>query len=316
MLWGPHSVVAPASVTNWTSQGWLCRIYLTASLGVFAPLTAWLSFFMLALMLARVIEKHSNASQFDSYSRGIWFPSRMLPGKYPLFEWVVVLSLLAVFPIAAAQSVIAWISLTLTYNNNPVEESPRSLIGYFLAAFWYGSDEQCAVIPTVGTTLPNQPACTQCVFPAAAVIVHVIWTCLYVLGVFLVCWRLCSFSIDEKAKRRVRAFGIWMPLAAACGAGCIGASIAFEPFGWVNQGLWLGYVATMLVSAVIISMIGLDLPPRIQKDIDAEMMGTIFQGTIASCSTTSVPTCCRQWRCAHTSEHVQSHGGGDCSRCL
>lgn len=47
LLWGPNSIVAPAHVTGFTGDGWLCRIYVTAALGVAAPLSAWTALFML-----------------------------------------------------------------------------------------------------------------------------------------------------------------------------------------------------------------------------------------------------------------------------
>ena len=47
-LWGPQSTISPEDVTHWTAQGWLCRVYLTVALGIFAPLTAWLTAFTLA----------------------------------------------------------------------------------------------------------------------------------------------------------------------------------------------------------------------------------------------------------------------------
>ena len=37
-FWGPGSRIFPSHVTQWTSQGVLCRVYICASLGVLEPL--------------------------------------------------------------------------------------------------------------------------------------------------------------------------------------------------------------------------------------------------------------------------------------
>ena len=53
-------------------------------------------------------------------------------------------AVLATAPVAAAQAVAAWLSLVLrTGGGEAPEEAPRSVLGYFFAAFWYGDAEQC-----------------------------------------------------------------------------------------------------------------------------------------------------------------------------
>lgn len=50
-LWGANSFVLPAGVRAWTGAGWMCRIFLTAGLGVLHPLCACLTLLMLKAAL-------------------------------------------------------------------------------------------------------------------------------------------------------------------------------------------------------------------------------------------------------------------------
>lgn len=50
-LWGANSFLLPAGVRAWTGSGWMCRIYLTASLGVLHPLCAFTTLLMLTAAL-------------------------------------------------------------------------------------------------------------------------------------------------------------------------------------------------------------------------------------------------------------------------
>jgi len=190
-----------------------------------------------------------------------------------IFEWPVTLTLLVSLPIAAGQAIIAWIDLTITHNGEPVEQDPRSLIGYFLAVFWYGNAEQCAVdFSQVGTeALENEYPCTMCVFPAAAVIVHVCWIVPYALMVWSVTRRLRAFQPKKAIMRKLNLFAFWIIVACGLGAGCIGASIAYDPFGWINQGLWLGYFTTLMVTVLLVMYLVVDIPCSIQRDMESNM---------------------------------------------
>lgn len=269
VLWGPNSVVAGPSVTNWTSQGWLCRIFITLALGVTAPLACWLGWCILAVILCRVQAAHpslaTNGEQHVPYTRFLG-----LDLGYILQQSVIV-SFLIVLPIAAAQSVIAWIGLTLQHDGGSIEESPTSVIGTFLAVFWYGDPTQCTSVSSVTNELvsTNEYACTMCVFPAASVIVHGVWTILYVIALGYIAYRLCSSSLlSRKIKRIIKLFVAIMCVGSIAGLACIGTSIYYNnPFEWSNQGLWLGYVATVLSSTVAISYILDDLPKNVYREI-------------------------------------------------
>jgi hypothetical protein len=47
-IWGGDSLVFPDSVTDWSSAGWMCRIYLTISLGILQPLLTFTTLLMFA----------------------------------------------------------------------------------------------------------------------------------------------------------------------------------------------------------------------------------------------------------------------------
>lgn len=276
LLWGPNSVVAPSKVTAWTSQGWLCRIYLTSSLGIACPMVCWLALFLLTGALRRLQLNSVHLGEIDgnrvshlSLLSRSWFSV----DRSGIFEWPVTLTLLVSLPIAAGQAIIAWIDLTITHNGEPVEQDPRSLIGYFLAVFWYGNAEQCAVdFSQVGTeALENEYPCTMCVFPAAAVIVHVCWIVPYALMVWSVTRRLRAFQPKKAIMRKLNLFAFWIIVACGLGAGCIGASIAYDPFGWINQGLWLGYFTTLMVTVLLVMYLVVDIPCSIQRDMESNM---------------------------------------------
>ena len=50
-IWGANSFLLPPRVTAWTGAGWMCRIYLTLSLGVLHPLCAFTALLMLTAAL-------------------------------------------------------------------------------------------------------------------------------------------------------------------------------------------------------------------------------------------------------------------------
>jgi hypothetical protein len=268
VLWGPSSVVAGTNVTNWTSQGWLCRIFITLALGITAPLACWLGLCILAVIMCRLKVTESLPPSGDGE---IGRPPNMhclgIDVGHVLQHSVIV-SFLLVLPIAAAQSVIAWIGLTLQYNGGSLEESPTSSLGTFLAVFWYGNPTQCtaSTSPTNEISTTNEYACTMCVFPAASVIVHGIWTLMFAAALVYVTHRLCiSTLLSRKLKRTVVHFSLLMALGSIIGLVCMGTSIYYNnPFEWSHQGLWLGYVATILSSTVAICYIFDDFPKHVE----------------------------------------------------
>lgn len=265
VIWGPNSVVAGSNVTNWTSQGWLCRIFITLALGVTSPLVCVVGLCMLVFMLVRVKESQETLVSQQPVCC-------VAPHKSYIFERSGILSILVVLPIAAAQSLVAWISLSISYDGGSIEESPTSLIGTFLALFRYGSPEQCDVNVFTGVVTTNEYACTMCVFPAASVIIHGVWVIMLVLGLIYVTYMLCRVPIlRQNVKRRIKAYSICMSLACVGGLCCMGVSIAYhDPFGWANQGLWLGYVATVLVSCISVTYMLDDIPKLVAQDINAQ----------------------------------------------
>ena len=229
VLWGPSSVVAGANVTQWTSQGWMCRIFLTLCLGVCAPL----AFILLAVILFSLMYDKD-----PSYG----VQNTKMPSMVQ--DHPVAIALLIALPFGATQTVIAWISLTLSWEDKPIEESPTSFMATWLAPYAIGNELTCNSASVDGTY-----SCTACLFPAAAVLVHGIWVILFALALVYVTYRL-----RRQAPKRI----FWLTGATATsaltGLVCMGVAIYYhDPFTWANQGLWLGWVATVLIAAVAIS---------------------------------------------------------------
>ena len=226
VLWGPASVVAGTGVTEWTSQGWMCRIFLTLCLGVCAPLALTL----VAVMLFSVM--------YETDARGHDGKASSLVLDHP-----VAVGLLIALPFGATQAVIAWISLTLTWEDMPIEESPTSFMATWLAPFAIGNELTCN-----SASLDGGYPCTACVFPAASVLVHGIWTLFYVIALVYV-----TIKLRPQAARIYWLAGSLLASTVA-GIVCMGVAIMYhDPFTWSNQGLWLGWVATVLVAAAAIS---------------------------------------------------------------
>lgn len=148
---------------------------------------------------------------------------------------------------------------------------------------------------------PNQPnpspprarSCALCVFPAAAVAVHVAFSLAFLVALWVTSSRLAAAVLNRRLKRRMRFFqwaqtllvatggnrgGIppWTELHPDCipcypvrgqligaqlpcflppapaGAGAIGGSIGQTPFGWVYEGCWIGYLATVVAGVVLV----------------------------------------------------------------
>lgn len=230
-------MVAPSSVTDWTGSGWLCRIYLTAALGFAAPFVAWLTFFLLAPAASKRKARDRPDLPISTSSSEFLVKSQAMVGR------VVVFALLCMLPVLVLQAAIAWISVWVKYQGAPIESQPRSVIGYFLATYWYGTPEQCGTAAT----------CTLCVFPAAAAIVHLVWTFVFLLCVWDVGARLCITAINRSIKRRLKILVAFITLASIAGVATVGASVAWGPFTWANQGCWLGYVASIATMAGLLT---------------------------------------------------------------
>ena len=59
----------------------------------------------------------------------------------------------------------------------------------------------------------------------------------------------------------------------------MGASVAWGPFTWVNQGLWLGYFATVAATAAVISwdvVVGPIHAARVAAAVSADMSAHLY----------------------------------------
>jgi hypothetical protein len=238
LLWGPTSVVAGYDVTSWTSQGWMCRIFLTVCLGICAPLTC-----ILGAMTLCWIVFYINTNRMLSSGRTVPKPNK---GVAMVLDHPTALTLLVALPFGAAQAVIAWISLSLTYDENSIEESTTSLISTWLAPFSVGTDLQC------GTSSVNgEYPCTACLFPAASVLVHGVWTILYSMVLVFAAFKLRELAHSSALKQKALLTTGVLGTCSVAGLICMGITIYYHnPFTWEYQGLWLGYVASVLGTTV------------------------------------------------------------------
>ena len=257
LLWGHNSVVAPSRITNWTGAGWMCRIYLTSALGVLAPLAAWFPFFLLAAGTKKtapekmIIQAYSDSQGFNDV--------KLIPSPKKRVGRAFFLAMLCVLPIALLQAAVAWVSYWVAYNGQSIEAQPRTLIGYFLAVFWVGSKQQCQSSATVplsysSSHVTHPPApCTLCTYPAAAAIVHLLWTSVFLFALWGLYSRLVAAALNRVLKKRIRTTIVLLTIIAAIGCACIGCSVITGPFNWVNQGLFVGYVVTIAATVVLLS---------------------------------------------------------------
>lgn len=202
-------------------------------------------------------------------------------------------AVLCTLPVAALQSVIAWIDLAVHYNGARFEENPRSVPGYFFALYWIGTPAQCDS-SSVGGATPTA-TCTLCYFPGAVAIVNLVWTVVFLWSLWSVAAQLARAALNRGLRRRLKVFVALISIAMQIGellhefeniyclwvyktlprpgsggadackrlsatlslpcAGCavMGASVVWSPFSWLNQGLWLGYFATAMVTAVLLA---------------------------------------------------------------
>jgi hypothetical protein len=345
LLWGPYSIVAPTSVTNWTGAGWLCRIYLTAALGIAAPLSSWFFLFLLAagktetdtstLSLANKYYNAQQQHQFGYPSARSTTPSpqpitiqrdssthsslhRETPppprttttptgrtnrnrtshsrgGVHKRVGRAFLFALLCTLPITLLQTGAAWVSYWVDYQGVEIEQQPRSLIGYFLATFWYGTMTQCDYSTSNGSdsgsgnsgtsspsgaspagnnnsgTTSTSPAannylastttsmavtnqqCTLCTFPAASAIIHLLWTLIFLFALWTVTARIAAAALNRALQKRLRILVVLYTIFAGIGCACVGVSVVEGPFSWINQGVWLGYVATVAATCLLLS---------------------------------------------------------------
>lgn len=156
-------------------------------------------------------------------------------------------------PLAALQAVVAWLSVAVQYHGQPLEQSPRSVLGYFFATYWEGSPEQCGTDAATSAAAVDPPAangagalqapggsgmlslsavggqdgaaadavpsggCTLCCFPAAAVIAHALFTLAFLAALWVTCSRLADAVLNNRLKRRMRIFQIVHSLLAVGG---------------------------------------------------------------------------------------------------
>lgn len=240
VIWGPYSVVAPSTVTSWISQGWMCRVYLTVCLGLLFPLCQT----MVIMFLFRALSLHENRqhtlsssikiieTHLDDDQRHSW---RSKAG--------VAIALGQLLLVICLQSVSAWISLAVSYDGKSVEDSPTSVLGYFIGAYRNGSASQCGVEP-----------CTMCVFPAASAICHCTFCALHVFQMWRLVWKLKNIVTNMVLRRKLVWYASCATTLLVGGAICVAASVPFSPFGWVNQGLWLGFFSTVAGSIIVVCL--------------------------------------------------------------
>ncbi|PSC74385.1 P-loop containing nucleoside triphosphate hydrolase isoform B [Micractinium conductrix] len=267
-LWGANSFVLPAGVRAWTGAGWMCRIFLTAGLGVLHPLCACLTLLMLKAALSR---RHR--------------PEAM---RHPTGR-LVGLAALCALPVAAAQAAVAWLGLAVRYQGRPVEASPRSLLGYFFATYWQGTPQQCGTSSDAaasggggGTDGAADGGCTMCVFPAAAAIVHAVFAAVFLVALCVTCGRLAAAVLNQRLRRRLRAFQAAYSALTLLGVGAAGASVAWGPFTWANQACWLAFVATSLLTVLLVEWEVVVWPVRDLRAVDKRLLQWVDAFTVAS----------------------------------
>jgi hypothetical protein len=289
LLWGPYSIVAPQHVTSWTGSGWLCRIYITAALGIAAPLSSWFFLFLLAAGKAEtetstlsLANKYYNTTQYIPYARSTQLhriednsstPHRETPspsqhshhstngsgngggassgGVHKRVGRAFFFALLCTLPVTLLQTGAAWVSVWVDYQGTEIEQQPRTLIGYFLANFWYGTPTQCD--NSSSDTISTAQMCTLCTFPAASAIIHLLWTFIFLFALWTVTSRIAAAALNRAIKKRLRVVVLVYTLFAGIGCVCLGVSVVEGPFTWLNQAMWLGYVATVAATALLLS---------------------------------------------------------------
>lgn len=188
-VFGYKSTVFDDEVTDWSGRGYMCRIYLTAALGVLHPLCAAFALHAFKAITAGYVSSPPLSKEERS-------PTGIL----------LVKSALVMLPVAAGQSVMAWLSTFVEgSDDDPIEESPRSLLGYFFATYTYGTRAQCN----------RASGCTLCTFPAGPVILHVIWRATFLLALWVAASKAAHAA--QVSSRRVRVFQCLLTVLVAVG---------------------------------------------------------------------------------------------------
>ena len=231
---------------------------------------------------------HRNSRRIDLIPAAVPNKTRLPPPP----PRVLLFAVLCTLPIALLQSAIAWVTQFVDYEQATIESQPRTLIGYFLAVFWHGTPEQCN--NNNSTTSSNSSKCTLCTFPAATGIVHIAWTLAFLAALWIVSSKLVASALNRALKRRLRSLVALLTMFSVLGCACVGASVVQGPFTWVNQSLWLGYVATVAATVLLLSWEMVVLP--------------VHTSRVAAASA-------QQWKGQHSLTHAQkvfvgSGGGG------
>lgn len=71
-LWGANSFLLPPGAAAWAGSGWMCRIYLTASLGFLQPFCACTTLLMLTAALRWVLVGHPGSRGSETVAGGCW----------------------------------------------------------------------------------------------------------------------------------------------------------------------------------------------------------------------------------------------------
>ena len=284
LFWGPTSIVSPPSLTNWSGAGWLCRIYITASLGVFGPLAACFTLFFFITAIRR--NKHTAFSsmnlnhkkkkhQSESHSSSLeptLATASALEGdgkkkterrRWSLVGQSLLFSICTTLPIACLQTASSWLSYWVQYQGQSLESQPRTVLGYFFAVYWYNTGTNCNEayvtgdshhhhVPTSATSA-LQYYCTLCTFPATTAIVHVAWTTAFLVILWVLLARVASLALNKALQKRLTRLFIALCVPTLVGCICVGCTVITDPFSWVNQGLWVGYATTVVVTVVLSS---------------------------------------------------------------
>ncbi|KAL4431463.1 hypothetical protein ABPG75_006719 [Micractinium tetrahymenae] len=248
-LWGANSFLLPPGAAAWAGSGWMCRIYLTASLGFLHPFCACTTLLMLTAALSR---RHRPDA--------LRHPNARLLGRV----------LLCTLPSAAAQAVIAWLGLAVQSQGEPVEATPRSLLGVFFATYWRGDAQQCSSGRTEGD--PELAECAACTFPAAAAIAHALFATALLAALCVTSSRLAAAVLNQRLKRRMRAFQAAYSLLTVIGVAAVGASVAWGPFTWANQACWLVLAGSSLLTVLLVEWEVVVWPVRDLRAVDKRLV--------------------------------------------
>lgn len=235
-IWGSNSIILPSYTAQWLAQGWLCRVYLTATLGVTAPLVAFISLQILATGVRR-----QQVGELEMASPSLHQTTTNIR--------VLLYSLVCALPVIILQIAVAWISVWVKDNGEQFEAQPESVLAYFFGPFWYAANpqKQCTVLTNTAVGMN----CALCSFPAAAVIIHGIWSLAFVIALWVLYGKLTIKASNMAIARKLLLFCSLVTSFSATGVGVLGASVAFSPFSWVNQGLWIAHYITAACTAFI-----------------------------------------------------------------